>query len=92
MARPRAFDHDALKRLALDHPEWSDERYAEILTQHNRASDPDAPAVSVNTVSSVLHRKFGSSASGTGGLRSLLMIISRHRYPPAVDAPCTFTV
>jgi hypothetical protein len=57
MARPRAFDHDALKRLALDHPEWPDERYAEILTQHNRASNPDAPAVNVNTVASVLSRK-----------------------------------
>jgi len=57
MARQRAFDYDVLKRLALDHPEWSDERYAEMLTQHNRASNPNAPAVNVNTVASVLSRK-----------------------------------
>jgi hypothetical protein len=57
MARQRAFDHDELKRLVLVHPELPDERYAEILTDHNRASNPSAPAVNANTVSSVLHRK-----------------------------------
>jgi hypothetical protein len=56
MGRERAFDHDLLKRLVLAHPDWTDERYAEILTEHNRATNPSAPAVRVNTVGSVLYR------------------------------------
>lgn len=57
MTRPRAFDHDELRRLVLAHPEWTDEAYARILTEYNHATDPSAPAVNINSVSSVLSRK-----------------------------------
>ena len=45
MARPRALDHELLRRLVTEHPEWPDTRYAEIL------------GAKVNTVSSVIHRR-----------------------------------
>lgn len=57
MARPRTLDQELLRRLATEHPDWSDARYAEILTERKRQEDPSAEAVNVNTVSSVLHRK-----------------------------------
>lgn len=57
MARPRAFDHELLRQLVTQHPEWTDDRYAQILTEHNQRDDPRAGAVNVNSVSAVIHRK-----------------------------------
>lgn len=57
MAGPRAFDHEVLKQLVFDHPDWSDPEYASALTAHNREADPKAPEVKVSTVSSTLSRK-----------------------------------
>lgn len=57
MARPRAFDHEQLKRLVTEHPDWSNDRYAEILTAAKRQEDPRAEEVKADSVASVISRK-----------------------------------
>lgn len=57
MAKQRAFDHEALKRLVFEHPDWSDSDYARVLTSINRQDDPAAPDVKTPSVSSTLSRK-----------------------------------
>lgn len=57
MARPRSLDHELLRQLVTEHPDWSDASYAEKLTERKRQEDPNAAAVNVNTVASVIHRK-----------------------------------
>lgn len=57
MARPRSFDHEDLKNLLFQHPDWTDAALAAELTTLARTGNPQAPEVNIGTVSSVLSRK-----------------------------------
>lgn len=56
MPPARAFDHDLLKQLFMEHPVWPSFRFAEALTADNRRKDPASPVVKVATVDSAISR------------------------------------
>lgn len=56
MPPARAFDHDLLKRLFIEHPTWPSFRFAEALTADNRRKNPAAGFVKVATVDSAISR------------------------------------
>lgn len=54
MAPPRTFDYDLLKRLIREHPDWTQVRYADILTADVRKRTPGAPRVLPDSVRRVV--------------------------------------
>lgn len=56
MARRRAFDHELLRRLMVEHPDWSDERYRQILEDDNRRRGEGTVPLKLGTVQSEMSR------------------------------------
>lgn len=56
MAARRAFDHDKLRQLVYEHPDWTHNQYARVLTDMARADNPNAPPVNPGSVGGVISR------------------------------------
>lgn len=52
MAPPRTFDYDVLNQVIRDHPAWSNQQYADVMTQFERRvrGDPGYPPVKANAI------------------------------------------
>jgi len=56
MPPARAFDHNLLKQLFIDHPDWSTYQFQRELTADNRRKDPSAADVKAVTVDATISR------------------------------------
>jgi hypothetical protein len=87
VAPPRAFDHELLKALVLERPDWSDDDYAEALTKDLRETDPTHPPVKRMSVSAVLSRKRSTWERQANRPIPPRLVMYREMLPPtgAVD-------
>jgi hypothetical protein len=54
MAPPRTFSYERLRRLIVDHPAWTYAKYADVLTEDERRTNPSAPRVKPSAVRRVV--------------------------------------